>query len=272
MLRAWMQEYTPPAPHHQDWPGRWVAEPCWPPAGGGPAGRGASTSWPAGTASCRTAPVTATVRGHRGEETGGLDAGALTADGGSGDWPGDQRGEDGRSLSFTSGPLGEAVEILGNPWVSLTAVSDQPGSERGGPAVRCRAHGGIAARHARPVQSHAPGRPRPCRAPGARPGRARGAAAEGHRAPFRGRSPDPALGLDHVLALDVAPSPTRNAGPVLRREFLSWNSRCGARERRTTPWRLSGRRSGRRASRPKCCPGGQPSGSSGTTWSMGPPR
>ena len=32
MLRAWMQEYTPPAPHHRDWPGRWVAEPCWPPA------------------------------------------------------------------------------------------------------------------------------------------------------------------------------------------------------------------------------------------------
>ena len=33
MLRVWMQEYTPPAPHHRDWPGRWVAEPCWPPAG-----------------------------------------------------------------------------------------------------------------------------------------------------------------------------------------------------------------------------------------------
>ena len=58
MLRAWMQEYTAPAPHHQDWPGRWVAEPCWPPAAASPAGRGASTSWPAGAASCRTAPVT----------------------------------------------------------------------------------------------------------------------------------------------------------------------------------------------------------------------
>ncbi len=35
VLRAWMQEYTPPAPHHREWPGRWVAEPCWPPADAG---------------------------------------------------------------------------------------------------------------------------------------------------------------------------------------------------------------------------------------------
>ena len=123
MLRAWMQEYTPPAPHHQDWPGRWVAEPCWPPA-----------DPPARRLFLRAAggldplPGTGEERAHRGEQTAGLDAGALTADGGFGDWPGDQRAEDGRSLSFTSPPLEAPVEILGNPRVSLTVTSDRPGA------------------------------------------------------------------------------------------------------------------------------------------------
>jgi uncharacterized protein len=128
MLRVWMQEYTPPAPYHQDWPGRWVAEPCWPPPDG-LAGRARRLYLLAGgNGQLSDRPGEGTVRSHRGEETGGLDAGALTADGGFGDWPGDQRGEDGRSLSFTSEPLGEAVEILGNPRVSLLATSDRPGA------------------------------------------------------------------------------------------------------------------------------------------------
>ena len=68
------------------------------------------------------------MRGHRGDDTAGLDAGSLTADGGFGDWPGDQRGEDGRSLCFTTGPLDEAVEILGCVRVSLMVTSDRPGA------------------------------------------------------------------------------------------------------------------------------------------------
>jgi len=123
MLRVWLQEYTPPAPHHAHWPGRWVAEPCWPP----PQARARRLYLRAdGQLSAR--PGDGTVRGHRGDQTAGLDAGALTGEGGFGDWPGDQRGEDGRSLSFTSAPLTEAAEILGNPQVSLAVTSDRPGA------------------------------------------------------------------------------------------------------------------------------------------------
>jgi uncharacterized protein len=100
MLRAWMQEYTPPAPHHEVWPGRWVAEPCWPPPGAV-----ARRLFPRASGALDPAPGAGEERAHRGEEAAGLDAGALTADGGFGDWPGDQRAEDGRSLSFTSAPL-----------------------------------------------------------------------------------------------------------------------------------------------------------------------
>jgi putative CocE/NonD family hydrolase len=126
MLRAWMQEYTPPAPYHASWPGRWVAEPSWPP----PEGRARRLYLAAadGNGQLRDRPGDGAVRGHRGEDTAGLDAGALTADGGAGDWPGDQRGEDGRSLCFTSEPLGEAVDILGNPRVRLVVASDRPGA------------------------------------------------------------------------------------------------------------------------------------------------
>ena len=125
VFRAWMQEYTPPAPHHGDWPGRWVAEPCWPPADA--ADRARRLYLRAGGALSET-PGAGEALAHRGEQTAGLDAGALTADGGFGDWPGDQRGEDGRSLSFTSPPLDAPVEILGNARVRLTVTSDRPGA------------------------------------------------------------------------------------------------------------------------------------------------
>jgi putative CocE/NonD family hydrolase len=125
VFRAWLQEYTPPAPHHRNWPGRWVAEPCWPPADA--AGRARRLYLRADGALSET-PGAGEALAHRGEQTAGLDAGALTADGGFGDWPGDQRGEDGRSLSFTSPPLDAPVEILGNARVRLTVTSDRPGA------------------------------------------------------------------------------------------------------------------------------------------------
>jgi putative CocE/NonD family hydrolase len=72
---------------------------------------------------------------HHSVESAGLDAGAWCADGGEGDWPGDQRAEDERSLAFTSEPLAEDLEILGfatleveQPQVrAVVAVLDEDG-------------------------------------------------------------------------------------------------------------------------------------------------
>src|SRR5262249_3183619 len=123
MLRVWMQEYTPPAPRHRTWPGRWVAEPSWPPAD-------AATQrlFLRADGVLSGDPGDGAERVHRGEQMAGLDAGALTADGGFGDWPGDQRAEAGRSPRFTSPPLDAPVEILGNPLVRLQVTSDRPGA------------------------------------------------------------------------------------------------------------------------------------------------
>ena len=38
MLRAWMTESVKPAAHHDTLPGRWIAEPSWPPPGITPRG------------------------------------------------------------------------------------------------------------------------------------------------------------------------------------------------------------------------------------------
>jgi uncharacterized protein len=105
-LRAWIQEPVAPATHFKERPGRWVSWSDTRP-----------WAWDFGP----PAPVS-----HHSVESTGLDAGAWCADGGEGDWPGDQRAEDERSLAFTSAPLDGDVEILGFGTVDLTLEVDRP--------------------------------------------------------------------------------------------------------------------------------------------------
>src|SRR3954447_8465675 len=110
-LLAWMQDVVPPAGHHAVRPGRWVAEPAWPPP---------SVQWRA-----LPLPVDAPAR-HRSPVSAGQDAGAWCADGGQGDWPPDQRAEDGRSLALAFPPLEHGLEILGFPEAELQIEVDRP--------------------------------------------------------------------------------------------------------------------------------------------------
>jgi hypothetical protein len=105
-LRAWIQEPVAPATHHAQRPGRWAT---W--------SQTRPWTWDF------SPPEPAT---HHSVESTGLDAGAWCADGGHGDWPGDQREEDARSLTFTSEPLDEDREILGFAEVDLTLEVDRP--------------------------------------------------------------------------------------------------------------------------------------------------
>lgn len=56
----------------------------------------------------------------------GLDSGVWCPQGVAGDFPGDQRDEEGGSLFFTSPPLSEQLEVLGVPIVNLVVESDRP--------------------------------------------------------------------------------------------------------------------------------------------------
>ena len=110
-LRAWMQDPVAPATYYAERPGRWVTEPAWPPPGN------EEQVWP--------------LEGdfpleHRSHESTGADGGAWCAEGGEGDWPGDQRAEDERSLAFTFEPLDRRLEILGLPEVELELSADRP--------------------------------------------------------------------------------------------------------------------------------------------------
>ena len=131
MLRAWMQNYTEPAPRHEEWPGRWVAEQGWSLLSARSRGRrwflhGAGEPGLPASPGLQATAGNGAVLQHRGQQSAGLDAGAITADGAHGDWPGDQRAEDGRSLSFTTGPLEADVEILGHAAVALEVSADRP--------------------------------------------------------------------------------------------------------------------------------------------------
>ena len=120
LLRAWMQEPVRPAPRHVERPGRWVAE----------------DGWPSARIEARRLWLGDGVLGDEPGRDGrleistdllcGLDSGVWCADGSGGDAAVDQRGDDGRALSFTSAPLTERIELLGNARVELELESDRP--------------------------------------------------------------------------------------------------------------------------------------------------
>jgi uncharacterized protein len=110
ILRAWMQEPVTPSARQVERPGRWVAEERWP------------------------SPNLGEWRLRLGGDTFeigtdllcGLDAGVWCADGTRGEGAVDQRADDGRALCFTSAPLEERIELLGNARAELELESDRP--------------------------------------------------------------------------------------------------------------------------------------------------
>jgi uncharacterized protein len=120
MLRAWIHEPTRPATCYTERPGRWVAEDGWPRADAAPItlGLGGDGRLEADATPGRLEMV--------GLQTAGLDAGSWCPYGEVADWPGDQRAMDGMSLTFTSDPLPDRIEILGYPEVTLRLESDRP--------------------------------------------------------------------------------------------------------------------------------------------------
>jgi uncharacterized protein len=120
MLRVWMHDPVPPRTSYQERPGRWVAEPAWPTPS--PVTRRLALT-PDELRDEPGEPVDLTFRGC---DAHGLESGNWVAWGTAVDFAPDQRGEDGRSLCFTSAPLEDRVEILGFPEVRLTLASDRP--------------------------------------------------------------------------------------------------------------------------------------------------
>lgn len=119
-LRAWLQEPIAPAGYVAERPGQWV--------GLDPTADVTPAVWFAidGGHLSNESPGDGTPSSARTPQSLGLDAGAWCPGGLPGDWPGDQRRDDGASLSFTSTRLTDTIDVIGNPTVHLAVSSDQP--------------------------------------------------------------------------------------------------------------------------------------------------
>jgi predicted acyl esterase len=120
MLRAWMTESVKPATHHDTLPGRWIAEPSWPPPGIKPRRLFLTDE------GLREAAAPLTARAVCSPQTVDKDAGDWVPFGRGHDQARDQQEDDMRSVVFETTPLDEAIEILGAPIVTLDVASDRP--------------------------------------------------------------------------------------------------------------------------------------------------
>ena len=122
MLTIWVQESRPPDPYPQVIPGRWRYETEWPVA------RTDFHPWYLGTGGGFVAepPADATPDHWAGSLTVGLAAPFWCTGYRPSGLPRDQRCEDACSLTFTSLPLSEPLEILGFPTVKLYVAASEP--------------------------------------------------------------------------------------------------------------------------------------------------
>lgn len=121
VLRVWMQECVVPQPFHEERPGRWVAEVCW------PSDRIAARTWYlSGAPALEDDPATAASLVICSPQTTGSAGGDWCGFGAEGEAPMDQRPDDGRSLCFDTAPLKRDLEILGAPELELELASDEP--------------------------------------------------------------------------------------------------------------------------------------------------
>lgn len=120
MVHAWMTDSVKPAAHHETLPGRWVAEPSWPP----PSRAMRRLFLTDGGLSTTAAQLVA--RDICSPLTVGKHSGQWCPFGRGNDQADDQRPDDALSLVFDSAVLEETVEILGAPALTLEIASDKP--------------------------------------------------------------------------------------------------------------------------------------------------
>lgn len=133
-VRSWLQDSVPPDNSYDERPGRWISEPDW------PSSNVKQTRYPLGpyTIDLGNARDADEQPEHDLEATDGTEltvqsplsvglfAGKWCSYAATPDLPGDQREEDGGSLTFSSRPLEEPLEIFGIPELELELSADKP--------------------------------------------------------------------------------------------------------------------------------------------------
>jgi predicted acyl esterase len=126
MLRAWIEDWTPPVGTRTQSPGRWVAEESWPSA------NIPKKTWylnadgalANGGGAARDLKIQSPL--HVGQACGEwMGAGC------PGEHPTDQRIDDAHSLTFDTAPLSSPLDVLGAPELDLWIASDKPVAQIG---------------------------------------------------------------------------------------------------------------------------------------------
>ncbi len=120
MLRWYQEDTVPPATDYATRPGRWLAEPSWPSANVRP------TGWHLGRNTLSPDPDDASGVLVDSPQDLGEDSGVWCAYGSGGEQPGDQRRDDGLSVTFDSQPLATPLGIAGAPALEAVVTADQP--------------------------------------------------------------------------------------------------------------------------------------------------
>src|SRR5699024_10727068 len=116
---TWIQESEKPQVNYEERPGKWVVDHAWPSAN-----VAEKQFWLHDTKLVEAANVEETIT-VSGVQEHGLYAGVYCPFGEPGDLPSDQRLENGKSVTFTSDPLKEDLDLLGHPVFDLEFISDQ---------------------------------------------------------------------------------------------------------------------------------------------------
>ena len=120
LLRAWMLDSVRPAPMYKERPGRWIAEPAWPPPSVEPRRLFLRDGRLAGEAGEAVLVAVHTPQGL-GARGGNWCPFGLTPDDAE-----DQREDDALSVVWDSAPLDDRLEILGAPELELEIACDAP--------------------------------------------------------------------------------------------------------------------------------------------------
>ena len=119
MLRWWQEDFVAPATDYVARPGRWIAEPSWPSPNVRP------VAWRLAPGILRSAPGEGSALVASPQDLG-EDSGVWCAYGSGGEQPGDQRRDDGQSVTFDSAPLDAAMCIAGAPALEIALSADRP--------------------------------------------------------------------------------------------------------------------------------------------------
>jgi len=119
IIRVWMPDSLPPKTHYLKRPGRWIAEPVWPPSDSNFKYKVLFLN----RNNLNTIEEPESQLLFPNSQLVGLNAGVWFPMGNPGEFPGDQRSADSVSLCFDSEIFDKNIEILGNPELTLSLSS-----------------------------------------------------------------------------------------------------------------------------------------------------